>query len=89
MMPAAVQDVSHGLGYTQQNDPYSQALMDFFGMPSNQTMVQAYQYFPRTNQTLPDAYEGRNLFLNDTVRRCYHDCCQIKRKKRQDCGWAI
>jgi len=67
MMPAAVADVSNGIGYTQASDPYSQSLMDFFGAPSNQTMVQAYQYYPTTNQTLPDAYEGRNLFLNDTI----------------------
>ena len=68
MMPAAVGDVSNGVAYTQRTDPYQMALTDFFGAPGNQTMVQAYNYFPRTNQTLPDAYEGRNLFLNDTVR---------------------
>jgi len=67
MMPAGVADVSNGVGYAVANDPYSTALQDFFGMPSNQTMVKAYNYFPRTNHTLPDAYEGRNMFLNDTI----------------------
>jgi hypothetical protein len=65
----AVADISKGVGYVQQGDAYTQALQDFFGAPGNmQTNTQNYTYFPRTNQDLPDAYEGRNMFLNDTIK---------------------
>ena len=67
MMPAGVGDVSNGVSYTQGTDPYQSALTDFFGAQGNQTMVQAYSAFPTTNQQMPEAYEGRNLFLNDTI----------------------
>lgn len=67
MMPAAVGQVSNGMGYTQSHDAYTQAMMDYFGGPGPQTRVQSYQLFPSTNQTLPDAYDGVSLLLNDTV----------------------
>jgi hypothetical protein len=63
---AAVQDGNYGASY-QTNDPRTNPLYDFLGAPTNSVPVSAFSHRGRVNQTLLDAYRGRNALLSDTI----------------------
>jgi hypothetical protein len=64
---AAIQDQARAASYTVQNDPRANALYDFLGMPNRAIPAEIASHRPRTNETLLDAYKGRNALLSDTI----------------------
>jgi len=65
--PVALADEMYGVTYKQTDDARTRAMADYFGPAPATSQVTAADHYPRTNQTLPDAYRGSNLFVADTI----------------------
>lgn len=58
-------DVPHGpVTSTDMSGPSDTAWAQFFGIPSKSVAKDPYQFYPRENYDLPEAYRGNNLYLD-------------------------
>lgn len=66
-IPAAIADGATPATYATHSDPRAASLYDFLGAPNRYVPTDAYSHRSRTNETLLDAYDGRNAMLSGTV----------------------